>query len=96
MSRSHLECIVRLLYDLYTETKLPREIWDALKFKNKTEEGTNKFLIVQCFDFKMLDEKPILEQVHELQIIVNIIHSLKIILPESFQLGVIIAKLPPS
>ncbi|XP_077233372.1 uncharacterized protein LOC143875649 [Tasmannia lanceolata] len=44
----------------------------------------------------MVDNKPVLEQIHELQVIVNKIHPLKIILPEPFQVGAIIAKLPPS
>ncbi|KAK0577230.1 hypothetical protein LWI29_029825 [Acer saccharum] len=44
----------------------------------------------------MIDEKPILPQVHELKIIVNKLRILKIELPESFQIGAIIAKLPKS
>ena len=42
----------------------------------------------------MCDEKAILVQVHELQVIVNKLHAVKIDLPESFQVGAIIAKLP--
>ncbi|KAK3007477.1 hypothetical protein RJ639_013464 [Escallonia herrerae] len=69
----------------------------ALDYKYKAEEeGTNKYLIAQYFDFVMVDDKPLLEQVHALQVIVNTIRTLKISLPESFQVGVIIAKLPPS
>ncbi|KAK2999132.1 hypothetical protein RJ639_023332, partial [Escallonia herrerae] len=44
----------------------------------------------------MVDDKHVLEQVHALQVIVNKIRALKISLPESFQVGAIIAKLPPS
>ncbi|KAK3035334.1 hypothetical protein RJ639_034042 [Escallonia herrerae] len=44
----------------------------------------------------MVDDKRVLEQVHALQVIVNKIRALKISLPESFQVGAIIAKLPPS
>ncbi|KAK3026971.1 hypothetical protein RJ639_040823 [Escallonia herrerae] len=44
----------------------------------------------------MLDGIPILHQVHELQDIANKICELDGKLPESFQVGMIIAKLPPS
>ncbi|GAV64739.1 UBN2_2 domain-containing protein [Cephalotus follicularis] len=78
------------LHDLFTEMKSAREIWTTLEFKYKAEEeGTNKYLIAKYFDFKMVDTKPVLEQVHELQVIVNKIHGRKIILPESFQVGLL-------
>ena len=44
----------------------------------------------------MNDEKAILAQVHELQVIVNKLCAVKIDLPVPFQVGVIIAKLPSS
>ncbi|KAK3002334.1 hypothetical protein RJ639_020781 [Escallonia herrerae] len=85
------------LYDLFTKIKYARDIWSALDYKYKAEEeGTNKYLIAQYFNFIMVDDKPVLEQVHALQVIVNKIRALKISLPESFQVGAIIAKLPPS
>ena len=68
-----------------------------LEFKYKAEEeGTKKFLISKYFDFAMNDEKAILAQVHELQVIVNKLSAVKIELPETFQVGAIIAKLPSS
>ncbi|KAK3028625.1 hypothetical protein RJ639_038398 [Escallonia herrerae] len=85
------------LYDLFTEIRSARDIWSGLDYKYKAEEeGTNKYLIAQYFDFVMVDDKPVLEQGHALQVIVNKIRALKISLPESFQVGAIIAKLPPS
>ncbi|KAK0570737.1 hypothetical protein LWI29_005647 [Acer saccharum] len=85
------------LNDLYTNTKFAKEIWNELHYKYKdAEEGTNKFLISKYFDLKFFDEKPLLSQIHELQIIVNNLRAVKIELPEPFQVGAIIAKLPPS
>ncbi|KAK3027490.1 hypothetical protein RJ639_040291 [Escallonia herrerae] len=56
------------LYDLFTEIKSARDIWSALDYKYKAEEeGTNKYLITQYFDFVMVDDKPVLQQVHALQ-----------------------------
>ena len=57
------------LYDLYTSMKLSKEIWNALEAKYKTEKvGTNKFIIQKYFDYKMLDNVSVLDQVHVLQI----------------------------
>ncbi|KAK3011183.1 hypothetical protein RJ639_011462 [Escallonia herrerae] len=85
------------LYDLFTKIKSAHDIWSALDYKYKAkEEGTNKYLITQYFNFVMVDDKPVLEQVHALQVIVNKIRALKINLPEWFQVGVIIPKLPYS
>ena len=96
--RGHiLNALTDRLYDLYTETESAKEIWNALENKYKTEEeGTKKFLIAKYFDFKMLDDKSILAQVHELQVIVNKLRAVKIDMPEPFQVGAIIAKLPQS
>ena len=60
------------LYDLYTNTKTTKEIWEALEKKYKVEEeGTKSFLITQYMEFKFYDDKALLPQSHELQIIVN-------------------------
>ncbi|KAK2969340.1 hypothetical protein RJ640_015229 [Escallonia rubra] len=69
----------------------------ALNYEFKAEEkGMNIYIIAQYFDFVMADDKPMLEKVHALQVIINKIRALKVILPESFQTGAIIAKLYPS
>ena len=85
------------LYDLYTSMKSLKEIWNALEAKYKIEKiGMNKFIIQKYFDYKILDNILVLDHVHELQILVNKLRHLSINIPESFQVGAIIAKLPPS
>ncbi|KAJ9557199.1 hypothetical protein OSB04_011813 [Centaurea solstitialis] len=85
------------LYDLYAPITCPRELWKALEHKYKAqEEGTNKYLVSKYLRFQMVDDKPILEQIHELQVLVNKMNSLSITIPEIFQLGAILDKLPPS
>ncbi|XP_058762700.1 uncharacterized protein LOC131636071 [Vicia villosa] len=98
LCRGHiLNTLSDRLYDLYTDNSSATEIWKALEFKFKVEEeGTKKFLISKYFDFKFIDSKVILPQVHELQVLVNKIKAVKIDIPETFQVGAIIAKLPPS
>ncbi|XP_050920537.1 uncharacterized protein LOC127138188 [Lathyrus oleraceus] len=68
------------LYDLYTNPSATK-IWKVLEFKFKAEEE---------------DSNPILSQVHELQVLMNKIKAVKIDTLETFQVGAIIAKLPPS
>ena len=52
------------LYDLYTSLKSPKEILNALGAKYKTEKVvTNKFIIQKYFDYKMLDNISVLDQV---------------------------------
>ncbi|KAJ9561598.1 hypothetical protein OSB04_006758 [Centaurea solstitialis] len=85
------------LFDLYSPISDPRELWKALEQKYKThEEGTNKYLVFKYLEFQMVDDKPIMEQVHELQVLVNKLNVLSIPIVELFQVGAIIAKLPPS
>ncbi|KAH9725877.1 hypothetical protein KPL70_008036 [Citrus sinensis] len=98
MCRGHiLNTLSDRLYDLYNSMTSPVEIWNALEYKYKTEkEGTDKFLISKYFEFIMVDTKSILDQIHELQIIVAKLRELKVEISESFQVGAIIAKLPQS
>ncbi|KAH9725878.1 protein kinase domain-containing protein [Citrus sinensis] len=98
MCRGHiLNTLSERLYDLYNSMTSPVEIWNALEYKYKTEkEGTDKFLVSKYFEFIMVDTKSILDQIHELQIIVAKLRELKVEISESFQVGAIIAKLPQS
>ena len=43
----------------------------------------------------MIDNKSILDQIHELQVLVTKLRELKVEISESFQVGAIIAKLRP-
>lgn len=83
------------LYDLYMSIKSPVEIWKALEEKYNTErQGTDKFLMLKYFEFKFLDTQPIMNQVHELQVLVQRLRDLKVMIPDSLQVGAIISKLP--
>ncbi|KAK3009272.1 hypothetical protein RJ639_013837 [Escallonia herrerae] len=86
------------LYDVYEikyANNTANELWDDLDNKYKTEEvGNKKFLISKLFDFRMVDSKSVITQIHELQIIMNLIISKGHSLDESFQVSTIISKLP--
>ncbi|XP_017635577.1 uncharacterized protein LOC108477549 [Gossypium arboreum] len=73
------------------------EIWKALEEKYNTEQkGTNKFLMMKYFEFKVLDRIPIMDQVHELQVLVSRLCDLKVVILELLQVGAIISKFPSS
>ena len=98
MCRGHiLNALSDRLYDLYTVEPSAKAIWNALEFKyHAEEECIKKILISKYFDYKFVDRKPIVAQVHKLQVIVNQLKAEKIELPEPFQVGAVIAKLPSS
>ncbi|KAK2998068.1 hypothetical protein RJ639_025926 [Escallonia herrerae] len=77
------------LYDVYEikyANNTAKELWDNLDSKYKTEDtGNKKFLISKLFDFRMVDSKSVITQIHELQMIMNLIISEGNSLDESFQ-----------
>ena len=87
-----------ILSTISTPTRNRRGIYGTRLISNikAEEEGINKFLISKYFDFKMVDDKPILVQVHELQVLANKLRAVKIDITETFQLSAIIAKLSPT
>ncbi|XP_008779653.1 uncharacterized protein LOC103699411 [Phoenix dactylifera] len=92
-----LNTLTDSLFDMYAPMKQAKEIWDALENKYKTKDSRNKsYLVSNYFDFKITDNKPILNQVHDLQLIVHQIIAEGIPIDEKFQVGTIIAKLPSS
>lgn len=93
-----LNSLTDRLYDLYRNLSSPKEIWNALEAKYKNEKrGTDKFLAMKYFEFFMTDDKAtIMDQVHELQILVSRLSELEIKIPDALQIGAILAKLPPS
>ncbi|KZV27254.1 hypothetical protein F511_04707 [Dorcoceras hygrometricum] len=85
------------LYNVFCEKKTAKELWVSLDRKYKTEDaGAKKFLVGRFLDFKMLDSKPVISQVQELQLILHDIHAEGMTLSESFQVAAIIEKLPPA
>ncbi|XP_073133885.1 uncharacterized protein [Henckelia pumila] len=86
-----------LLYNVYCEKKTAKELWESLNRKYKTEDaGAKKFLVGRFLDFKIVDSKPVISQVQEIQVILHEIHVEGMTLSESFQVAAIVEKLPPA
>ncbi|KAL5551476.1 hypothetical protein UlMin_001652 [Ulmus minor] len=75
MCRGHiLNTLSDRLYDLYNSMDTPKEIC------------TDKFLILKYFEFTMVETKHVLDQIHELQIMLSKLYELKVEISESFNI----------
>ncbi|KAG8473268.1 hypothetical protein CXB51_035191 [Gossypium anomalum] len=94
--RGHiLNTLYHPLNDLYMSMQSAVEIWKAFEKKYNTErQCTNKFLTMKYFKFKMLDNIPVMDQVHELHVLVSRLRDLRVVILELLQVGAIISKLP--
>ena len=74
-----------------------KNLWGALEAKfGATNVGREMYAMEQFHDYRMVENRPVLEQAHEIQCIVKELELLKCELPDKFVTGCIIAKLPPS
>ncbi|XP_073042015.1 uncharacterized protein [Primulina eburnea] len=84
------------LSNVYCQVQTAKELWESLDKKYRFEDvGLKKFIVGRFLDFKMIDSKPIMTQVQELQVILQEIHSEGMNLSDSFQVVAMIEKLPP-
>ena len=87
----------KTMYNVYSQVKTSKELWESLEKKYKTEDvGMKKSIVGRFLDYKMVDSKTVTSQVQELQIILHELHVEKTKLSESFQVAAIVEKLPPS
>ncbi|KAK6123792.1 hypothetical protein DH2020_042461 [Rehmannia glutinosa] len=96
--RGHiLNTLSDTLYDLFTVVKSPREIWATLEREYASQkQGADEFLIKKYFEFKLDDSSSLMDQIHNLQVIVSKHKEYGVEISESMQVGAIIAKLPSS
>ncbi|XP_019236474.1 PREDICTED: uncharacterized protein LOC109216748 [Nicotiana attenuata] len=98
LCRRHiLNTLTDRLYDLYQNLKSPRVIWTALQSAYENEKrGIDNFISLKYFEFKMVDTKPIMDQIHEPQILVSKLTDLEVKILDALQIGAILSKLPSS
>ena len=72
-----------------------KELWDVLEAKyGASDAGSELYQMEQFHDYKMVDNRSVVEQAHEVQNIVRELGLLNYALPDKFVAGCIIAKLP--
>lgn len=86
-----------LYYQYSKKTNSAKELWEELKLVYLYEEfGTKRSQVRKYVEFQMVDEKPIVDQVQELNSIADSIVDTGIFIDENFHVSVIISKFPPS
>ena len=90
-----MNALIGSLYNVYTDKKTTKELWESLNQKYKTKNaGAKKIVVGRFLDYKMVDSKTVVCQVQELQVILHEIHAKEMMLRETFQVAAIIEKLP--
>jgi hypothetical protein len=92
-------CIISNLSDglvrVYIDETEAKTLWDALVAKyDATDAGNELYLMESFHDYRMVNNRSVVEQAHEVQCIVKDLDLLKCPIPDKFVAGCIIAKLP--
>jgi hypothetical protein len=89
--------LAETLQDTYLRYKTAKEMWDTLNTKyGGSDAGTELYIIEQYLDYQIVTEKSVVTQAHEIQYMMKELELLKIVVPDEFVVGSIIAKLLPS
>jgi hypothetical protein len=84
------------LFDSMMHIKDAKAMWDHLNATYGASDAGKELYIMESFnDYKMVANKSVVEQAHEIQRLAKEL-ELKCVLPDEFVAGCIIAKLPSS
>jgi hypothetical protein len=90
-----LSILVDHLVDANMQYTDGKELWDALSTTYGASDTDSDMYVMESFhDYKMADNRPIVEEAHEIQCIARELDHLKVVLPDRFMAGCIIAKFP--
>jgi hypothetical protein len=85
------------LVDFYLTATSGKELWDALETKyGVSDTGSELYVMEQFCDYKMVNDRSVGEQAHEIQSLAKELEGFKCVLPDKFVARGIIAKLPPT
>ncbi|KAK1650120.1 hypothetical protein QYE76_067925 [Lolium multiflorum] len=85
------------IVDPYMAFDHGKDVWDALEAKfGVSDAGTELYVMEQYYNYRMTDERSVVEHAHEIQSLAKELEQFKCTLPDKFVAGGIIAKLPPS
>jgi hypothetical protein len=89
--------LVNNYVDSYLTCTSAKELWDALDEKfGFSDAGSELYIMEQLFDYKMVENRLVVEQAHEIQALAKEHEQFSCVLFDKFMAGGIIAKLPPS
>ncbi|XLR35191.1 hypothetical protein S83_063091 [Arachis hypogaea] len=85
------------LFDVYQNVASAKELWDKLEEKYMAEDATSKkFLVTRFNNYKMVDGRSVMEQLHEIERILNNFKQHNMHMDDTIIVSSIIDKLPPS
>ncbi|KAK1608035.1 hypothetical protein QYE76_031708 [Lolium multiflorum] len=84
------------LVDAISHIRNGKELGDALDAKFGAADAGGVYAMEQFNDYRMIENRSVVEQAHEIQIMAKELELLKCVLPDKFVAGCIVAKLPPS
>src|SRR3954469_14512357 len=85
------------IVDSYMSFDNGKDMWDALEAKfGASDAGSELYVMEQYYDYRMIDERSVVQQAHEIQSLAKELEHFKCVLPDKFVAGGIIGKLPHS
>ncbi|XP_077215962.1 uncharacterized protein LOC143850616 [Tasmannia lanceolata] len=91
-----LNAMTNELFDIYNNMESARALWTALEMKYLSENGgAKKFVVSHFLNFKMTDDKLVVDQIHEIQHIISQVHQQGVNLDDTIIIPSIIDRLPP-
>ena len=85
------------IVDAYASIDNGKDMWDALEAKfGVSDASTELYIMEQFYDYRMTEERSVVEQAHEIQSFARELEHFNCILPDKFIAGGIITKLPPT
>jgi hypothetical protein len=92
-----LSIIEDSLIDAYVQMPIGKAIWEALEARyGVSDAGSELYVMEQFHDYRMVENRPVVEQAHEIQALVKELELFGCALPDKFVVGCMIAKLPQS
>jgi hypothetical protein len=93
--------VIGALANKYVDSNLTctyaKKLWDALDEKfGVSDAGSELYILELLFDYKMVENCPVVEHAHEIQTLAKELEQFSCVLPDKFVADGIIAKLPPS
>ena len=85
------------LFDVYQNTETAKELWKKLETRYMSEDASSRKFIVSRFNnYKMVEDRPVMEQFHEIERMLNNFAMHNMNMDECIIVSSIIDKLPQS
>nr|CAB3471194.1 unnamed protein product [Digitaria exilis] len=92
-----LNIISNRLFNLYSKFESAKALWTELESEfSEVDNGNESFATESYLNYKMVEGRSVMEQLQELQLLVRDLVQYNRLLPDSFQVNAILAKLPSS